>query len=89
MSPLKQIKDALLKAPDTQLDAGMFPLIERWDDEPTTLQVLEVLDNCVYAGLASGFVIVLLENLLDMALTRENTTKEEVVKLATWRESIK
>ena len=83
------IKDALLKAPDSQLDAEMFSLIEKWNDEPTSLQVLEVLDRCVYAGLASSFVIVLLESILDMAMTLENTTIEEVIKLATWREDIK
>ena len=79
------IRDSLLEAPTDQLDASVFPLIEKWNDEPTALQVLEVLDRCVYAGLASGFVIVLFENLLAMALKQENTTKEEVIKLATWR----
>ena len=82
---MNKFKEALLKAPDSQLDSSMFPLIEKWDDEPTPIQILEVLDKCIFASLASGFTIVLLENLLDMALKREKTTLEEVVKLATWR----
>ena len=59
---MKALKEALLKAPDSQLDACMFPLIEKWDDNPTALQILEVLDECIYSALASGFVIVLLSS---------------------------
>ena len=51
---MKALKEALLKAPDSQLDACMFPLIEKWDDNPTALQILEVLDECIYSALASG-----------------------------------
>lgn len=47
--------------------------------------VLEVLDQCVYAALASGFVIQVLETILNKAIEDENTTLEEVVKLAVWR----
>ena len=83
---MKFIKEQLLKAPDSQLDACIFPLIEKWDDEPTSLQILEVLDECIYSALASGFVIVLLENLLDIAMKRENTTLDDIVLYAVWRD---
>jgi len=86
MIEMKKIKEHLLKAPDSQLDASVFPLIEKWDDEPTSLQILEVLDKCIYGSLASGFVIVLLENLLDIAMKRENVTLDDIVLYAVWRD---
>ena len=80
-----ELKELLLQAPDTQLDASMFPLIEKWSDPETALQVLEVLDKCIFCSLASGFTVTLLQHLYDAALKRENTTNEEVSKQATWR----
>jgi hypothetical protein len=79
------MKKLLLKAPDTQLDASMFPLIEKWDEPAKAIQILEVLDQCVYASLASGFTIRLLQMLYDAALVNEKITHEDVVPLATWR----
>jgi hypothetical protein len=75
----------LLQAPATQLDDVVKPKIEKWDDPPTALQVLEVLDIVVYDALASSFVVKVLEVVLDMAIKRENTTYEAVVAQATWR----
>lgn len=83
---MKELRDYLLKAPDTQLDAAMKPLIEKWDDEPTPLQVLEVLDHCIHGSLASGFVVAALQAVYDVQCKKANTTHEEVVKQATWRE---
>lgn len=77
--------DLLLSASDTQIDAAMHPLIRKWDEEPTALQILEVLDQCIHGGLASGFVITALQVTYDMACKQESTTHEDVVKLATWR----
>lgn len=82
MNPLKEM---LLQAPDGQLDASMFPLIEKWDDEPTAIQIMEVLDYCVHGGLASGFVITVLETMVETALTGENLSREDLVKKAIWR----
>jgi len=84
MSELKQL---LLEAPDGQLDASMKPLIEKWDDEPTPLQVLEVLDWCVWGGNASGFTMNVLHSIFDDACVRTSTTREEVEKHATWRKN--
>jgi len=84
----KSIKDTLLKAPDSQLDVSMRPLIKKWDDEPTALQILQVLDMCIFGSLASGFTVQLLQTMYDEAIRREGTTREAVEKLATWREEI-
>lgn len=78
-------KEMLLTAPDGQLDHSLFATIEQWDDEPTGLQVLEVLDKSIHCALASSFVIKVLNIFLDQALERENKTLEDLVPLATWR----
>ena len=82
---MANIKALLLEASDSQMDASMFPLIEKWDDEPTSLQILEVLDHCIHGSLASGFIVHLLQTLYDRALTREGKRHDQNVPLATWR----
>lgn len=79
------IRNLLIKMSDGQIDASMTPLLERWDEPPTTLQVLEVLDKCIHGSLASGFVVTVLQAAYDQALAREATTHETVVQGATWR----
>ena len=78
-------KKILLTAPDTQLDASMKPLIEKWSDPPTPIQVLEVLDHCIHGALASGIVITVLQLMYKDICTQANTPHEEVVKNAAWR----
>lgn len=80
-----EFKKLLLESPDSQLDAQMFPYIEKWSETPTSLEILEVLDYCVRYALASGFMLNILNILLDGAMQLEGTTLEEVVKHATWR----
>lgn len=75
----------LLKSSDDQLDASMHTLIRAWSKPPTALQILEVIDQCIFSALASGFVIRLLQLGYDDACKREETTHEEVIKSATWR----
>lgn len=78
-------KTILLTAPDTQLDASMKPLIEKWSEPPTPIQILEVLDHCIFGALASGVVVTVLQTMYDESLIQANTTHEEVIKKATWR----
>ncbi len=85
MTKPDDIREALCAAPDSQLDAAMFPLIRKWDDPPTTLQVLEVLDACIHGSLASSFVIKVLQGLYDSACKREGVTHDQVVTHASWR----
>lgn len=81
----EDMKQMLLQAPDGQMDACLKPLIQKWDTPFKAIQILEVLDQAIHAGLTSGFTTRLLQMLYDAALTNEKTTHEEVVKLATWR----
>ena len=86
MSDLKDLKSLLLSAPPTQLDANMHPLIEEWDEIPTSLQILEVLDHCIHSALASSFVIRFLQTTYDLALKREGKVHNQNIPFITWRE---
>lgn len=79
------MKAMFLIAPNNQLDSSMKPLVEKWDDEPNAIQILEVLDQCIYAGLASGFTVTAMQMMLNRAMQRENITLDDLVPLATWR----
>lgn len=82
---MSSLKEMLLQAPDGQLDKSMFPLIEKWDEEPTAIQILEVLDQVIYASLGSGFVVSLLQMLYENALKKEGKTHKDMEALTTWR----
>lgn len=83
----ESLRQMLLAAPDSQLDASMFPLIQSWHQPPTALQILEVLDKCVFSSLASGFVITLLEMLYEDALKTKGLNRDTVEAQATWRKN--
>jgi hypothetical protein len=85
VSFMTELKNILLTAPDGHLDKSVFPLIEKWDEPPKSIQVLEVLDNCIHGSLASGFVVGVLQKLYEEALENDKTTHEKNVPLATWR----
>lgn len=80
-------KFILLGAPNAQLDASMKPLIEKWGNPPTPIQILEVLDHCIHGALATGIVVTVLQMMYKDACIQANTTHEEVIKNASWRES--
>jgi hypothetical protein len=82
---LTGIKEHFLKAPDTQIGYETMKTIKLWDDKPTALQTIRTLDSAVLISDCSTFVVTTLETYLDRAIAFENTTYEEVVKLATWR----
>ena len=84
----KEVIDLLLEAPDTQLDASMKPLIKKWSIPPTPLQILEVLDYCINASLASGFTVSLLQFMYKTSCDLHNTKHEDVIKNATWRDEL-
>ena len=84
---MKDIIDALLEMPDSQIDASMQKLIRSWAEPPKAIEVLEVLDKCIYSSLASGLVINVLQMLYDTRCQEEGTTHEECAKKATWRVS--
>ena len=85
----KSLKDLLLEAPEGHLDKSAMDSIREWDDtDPKAIQILKTLDMCVHAGLASGFVVGVLEQMLYHYCSKEKKTYEEVVKEAVWRKSV-
>ena len=82
---MKEIIQLLIEAPDHELDAQAVEIIKTWGEKPTALQILEVLDKCVYCAWASGFTMQVLNVLYDAALKNEGKTHEDLVPLATWR----
>lgn len=83
---MSNLKEHLITAPDTQLDQAMREYIkEHWKNEPTALEILEVLDKCVHFALASGLVVMILETMLQTAMKNEHTSMPELEARATWR----
>lgn len=78
-------KKILLSAPEHLLDASMKPLIEKWSETPTPIEILEVLDHCIHGALAAGMIITMLQMMYKEACDAANTPHEEVVKNAVWR----
>lgn len=85
MTETVKIKALLLGAPDSSFDYSLKPLVQAWPNEPSALQILEVLDHAVACGLASGQMIWLLDHCMRKAIINESTTYEEVVSKAEWR----
>jgi galactokinase/mevalonate kinase-like predicted kinase len=84
---MRELKQLLLLAPKGHIDPIAMKTIKEWDKNPKAIQILKTLDMCVHSGLASSFVIHVLEQMFNKALKKEKTTYEEVVKEATWRQS--
>lgn len=83
----EDIIKTLLKLSGDALDDKIKVLIRNWNFNPSSLQILEVLDKCVYDSLCNSFCVNVFEILLDNKIKEENTTYDEVVKKAFWRNS--
>lgn len=80
------LKERMLSAPDSQISDGIKRIIrEKWDDEPSAIQILEAVDHCVFWGASSDFVVRALNMYLEMAIKREGTTFKKIIEDATWR----
>jgi hypothetical protein len=85
---MMSIKTVLLTAPDSQMDACLFPIIETWGDEPVALQLLEIIDKAIYGSLMSGQLLYALQLLYEDKLKSEGKTHDDLVPLATWRNEV-
>jgi hypothetical protein len=79
------MKDLLLQAPDSQIDAQLKNLIGKWSETPKSIEVLESLDHCVRYSSGSDFVVSVLRAILEQSMKVENTDYDTVVSQATWR----
>ena len=78
----------ILEAPKGQIDPSLKPLIEKWDEVPKSIQILEALDKAIHVGGASGFAMRLFNLLYADALEREDKTHEDNIPLAVWRNDL-
>lgn len=78
------------KTSDQTIDPSTFETFNKWHDPPLAVEILEMLDKCVYNALCSDFVIFIMRFELEKAIERENTSYEDVVKIAnsTWRKEL-
>ena len=79
------LKELLLQAPAGHIDKVALDSIREWDAEPKAIQILKTLDMCVHSGLCTGFVIGVLETMLEVAMKEEGINFDDVVKEAVWR----
>lgn len=81
------LKELLLIAPESDLDSRLHPLIQRWSEPiPTSLEVLEVLDQVIFCAAGSTFTATVLQVMYDGLLRRENISHEQNEAKATWRQ---
>lgn len=77
----------ILKMSDDQIDSSAKKMLRDLPEEPSALQLLQVVDMCIYGALASKFVLKVLQFAYDDQLKVENKTHEEIVKDAAWRKA--
>ena len=89
-SPLGEIslKELYLQAPESQVDPELLCYVRKWGDEPTAIQALELLDQVVWTGGASGYFCQTLRVVLDKKLADEGITFEQLCEQAPWRKNI-
>lgn len=83
--PKQSLKQHFLSAPAAMLDPALLPIVVRWDDPPTSIQLLELLDHCVHTGGAPRFVIMAIESVMLTTMKAEGVTSEDLLPRAVWR----
>lgn len=88
MSEGDTIKSIWKKAPDSSLSNELQSIIDRWNDDPSAIQVLELLDWAIHSGGANQFTVRVLETMLYARIKEEHTTYADVIARATWRKEM-
>ena len=88
MEKEESLKSLLVTAPEDQLDPTLVEIVKNWGEEPTALQILELLDKAAFGAGASEFVMHVLQEFLQLAIIEENTTYEAIAAQAYWRYAV-
>jgi hypothetical protein len=67
---MKEIIENLMGLSDDALDKKAKIMMRKWGENPTPLQVLEVLDACAQGSLTSDLGMRVFQVLYDMALKK-------------------
>ena len=78
-------KQLMAAAPAEQIDPAAQEIIKNWDEEPTAIQIFEVLDKSARYSWATGFTMMFMQTFLDLRMKLESLSREDLEKLATWR----
>ena len=79
------MKELMLEGPDDHIADFVKKTVEEWSDPPTAIEILKSIDAGVHGGGVSQFTLGALDMLLVAAIRRENTTYDELIKHAAWR----
>lgn len=74
----ESLKDALLGSADIHFSEDLKTLVRKWDEHPTAVQILVVIDHNLKNGGASPLLSNLLYDFYTAALAQEQRTHEEV-----------
>jgi hypothetical protein len=84
----KEFVNELRKLSEDHIDSSMNQWIGEWSDPPKAIEILRVLDYCIFSSLASGFVVLILDLLYTEALEAEGLTNDQVSEFAVWRDKM-
>jgi hypothetical protein len=83
----QQLINVLLAYDDRSFDPSMKTLVQKWSIPIKPIELLEVIDRCVFGSLCSGVVLSGLQLVYDRQLEVFGLTHENVVKEAVWRDN--
>lgn len=82
---MQHLKQILLNAPESAFEPALKELVESWDEEPTALELLRLLDEAAYIGGANEAVMQILDRCLHDRLGIEGITMDDLIGEAAWR----
>lgn len=80
-----ELKQLLLQAPENQIDPYIKNYIRLWPEDPSSIDILYVLDLGIKKSQVSDFVVKILEIMLKESLIKEKITYDELLNKAHWR----
>lgn len=91
MNKFSNILEALSTAPDTSIDKAVTPRLKALSekDEVKSDELLDILDDCAYASLASGFAMQAMNVVWKQMVDAEGITVEQALAAAEPRRKLK
>lgn len=78
------IKELMLIAPSADMTDGIREKIKKWKEEPSAIEILEVLDHTLYYNSAAEMVIYVLQMMFELKSEEERVKALEYAE-ETWR----
>lgn len=90
MNTGKQIREALLATPEAGLASSMRAIVQGWSEDPTPLEVLDLLDRCLESETpaCSRLTYLVLELLFGTLCREHRVSPVSVIFAAPWRPQI-